>query len=61
MELEDSDIDYEKKIDTLEDELRRKEERIQELKDKNKVLFETAVQHADTEVDTRLSAEERNI
>ncbi len=58
MELDDAGVDYEKKIETLEQELKRKDEMIQELKEKNRVLFKTAVKNADREVETALRADE---
>jgi len=49
-----NEVDYEKKIETLEEELRRKEETIERLKEENILLLKTALKNSERRVDTKL-------
>jgi hypothetical protein len=56
--MEPHEPDYEKKIEALEDELKRKDKIIENLKERNKVLFRTAVKNTESSVDASLKAEQ---
>ena len=49
-------IDYDKKIEALEDELRRKDQIIEDLRRENKVLLQTAFKNSERKLDTKVKA-----
>ncbi len=50
----DGEVDYEKKIEDLQEELKRKQEEIEKLKKEKEVLFNAAVKNSEQEVDARM-------
>ncbi len=51
---QNQEIDYEKKIEALKEEIKRKDEQIENLKEENKILFETAMKNSERKVDAKL-------
>ncbi len=57
------EVDYEKKIKDLEEELVRKDDIIEKLKKENEILLQTAFKNSERKIDTKLkkNVDKRNL